>query len=229
MNKINNNEYEQADFQGVYKGKSLLTSAEIKSVPWDIGHAQPVVCTILDQAESGKLLDVGCGLGHNAEAAAQRGFQVTAIDSAAVAIMCCKKSMKGDIRFLVRDVCATKLDESFDLILDSALYHAIPFNTRIPYLQEMRRLSHNETRLHIITFAPAKYGMPLPLAIQLSEICYNAEATGWSINSVSRVEYKGNADAITDFCERKNLIILTDNAGFTRLPCWHVVLQVLSQ
>ncbi|MGD8165406.1 class I SAM-dependent methyltransferase [Pantoea sp. FN0307] len=226
MSNINNSEYDKADFQGVYQGKTLIDSAEIKVVPWDIGKAQPAISKVFDDEKPGKLLDVGCGLGQNAQAAAQKGFRVTAIDSSSAAIERCKKSITEDINFLVANALATQLEEKFDIILDSALYHAIPTNERVTYLKEMFRIAHAETKFHIITFAPEKYGMPLPLAIQLSEICSNAEISGWSVTSVSRVEYKGNAAAIADFCKKKNLEIFLDDEGFTRLPCWHVTLKV---
>ena len=35
-------EYDRADFEGVYKGRNLIESAEIKAVPWEIGAAQRV-------------------------------------------------------------------------------------------------------------------------------------------------------------------------------------------
>lgn len=226
MNNANIGEYDKADFQGVYQGKTLITSAEITAVPWEIGRAQPAVCKILDHEPLGKLLDAGCGLGHNAQAAAEKGFQVTAIDSSSAAIERCRQSAHtGDVRFLEADACATRLDETFDVIVDSALYHAIPADERGAYLQEMKRLSHAKTSLHVITFAPSQYGMPLPLAVQLSEIAANAENNGWQIAAVSRVEYKGNAEAISDFSKKKNLTILLDEEGLTRLPCWHVVLN----
>lgn len=227
MSNMQKNEYDKADFQGLYQGKTLIDSAEVNMIPWDIGRAQPAVCAILDAEKPGTLLDVGCGLGRNAEAAAKRGFKVTALDSSSVAIEHCRQNVDNNIFFLVANACATQLDEKFDIILDSALYHAIPANERITYLQEMRRLSHTETLFHIITFAPEKHGMPLPLAIPLSDICKNAEMSGWNIISSTQTEYKGNAQAIVDFCEKKNLKILIDEKGFTRLPCWHVTLKII--
>ena len=67
--------------------------------------------------------------------------------------------------------------------------------------------------------------MPKPLAIERSEIIELAEESDWKIESVSRVNYKGNYEAIADFCGKKNLNILLDNEGFTRLPSWHVILR----
>ncbi|WP_119343965.1 class I SAM-dependent methyltransferase [Facilibium subflavum] len=223
-----NNEYDRADFQGLYQGKSLISSVEITAVPWDIGNAQPVVCEILRSDLPGKLLDVGCGLGHNARAAADMGYIVTAIDSAPTAIKSCqKRQSKEQIRFRVANACETELNEKFDMILDSATYHAIPFSDRIAYMKEMHRLANDKTEYHVITFAPSHHGMPKPLAIELSQIADTAEKSGWQIEAVSRVEYKGNAEAIIDFCEKKNLTILLDEAGHTRLPSWHIILKTI--
>ncbi|MBD2802611.1 class I SAM-dependent methyltransferase [Xenorhabdus sp. M] len=228
MSNVKNNEYDRADFQGVYQGKSLIESAEIKTVPWEIGRAQPVVCDLLKKGARGKLLDVGCGLGRNAEAAAEMGYDVTAIDNAPTAIESCQdRQMTNHIRFKVANACATGLNETFDTILDSATYHAIPSNDRAAYMGEMRRLANEVTEYHLITFAPSVRGMPKPLAIELSEIVDTAEKSGWQIESVSRVEYKGNAEAIADFCKKKNLTILLDEEGLTRLPSWHVILKTV--
>ncbi|MCG7500095.1 class I SAM-dependent methyltransferase [Vibrio sp. Of7-15] len=225
MENIKNKEYDNADFQGVYQGKTLLSSVKITSVPWDIGEAQPVVLDILKSREPNKLLDVGCGLGLNAKAAADIGYEVTAIDSASKAIENCKRANDQRIDFKVANACDTMLLEKYDIILDSATYHSIPSINRLSYMREMRRLAGENTEYHLITFATSKNGMPKPLAIELSEIIDLAEKSDWKIESVSRVNYKGNYDSIADFCEKKNLNILLDEEGFTRLPSWHVILK----
>ncbi|MCX4028180.1 class I SAM-dependent methyltransferase [Endozoicomonas sp. SM1973] len=220
-------EYDRADFKGVYEGKSLLKSAEITNVPWEIGEPQPIVSDILKNiTHSGRLLDVGCGLGRNAKAAYDCGFNVIAIDTSSAAIdMCRQQYADSEISFLVLDACDTTLSPVFDIILDSAAYHAIPIEKRLIYLKEMYRLSSEKTVFHLITFAPSLNGMPKPLASELSEITHIIEASGWKIKLAERVEYKGNAVAIEDFQEKKGLNIQLDNNGRTRLPAWHLVLH----
>ena len=220
-------EYDRADFTGVYEGKSLIESAEITSVPWEIGEPQPFVCEILDSVPPGRLLDVGCGLGRNAKAASDRGYQVIAIDTSSAAIEKCREFYPDSgISFQVRDACSTGLMPGFNVILDSATYHAIPAAKRMAYLMEMHRLASEDTIFHLITFAPSLYGMPKPLASELSELANTVESGGWKIKLAERIEYKGNAAAIEDFRKKKGLKIQVDNKGRTRLPAWHLVLQV---
>ncbi len=223
-------EYDRADFKGVYNGKSLLESAEITNVPWEIGEPQPIVCDILDNLPvSGRLLDVGCGLGRNAKAASDRGFDVVAIDTSSTAIEKCREFYPNtEISFQVLDACQTKLSPPFDVILDSATYHAIPAEHRVSYLTEMYRLASENTVFHLITFAPSLYGMPKPLANELSDIAHNIELSGWKIQSVKRIEYKGNAAAIEDFQKKKKLNIQIDTCGRTKLPAWHLALQIIA-
>jgi ubiquinone/menaquinone biosynthesis C-methylase UbiE len=222
-------EYDNADFKGVYEGKSLLKSTEITAVPWEIGEPQPIVSDILSKMMPGRLLDVGCGLGRNAKEAFDHGHEVTAIDISSTAIEKCRELYpNSDIAFQVCDACETELLPGFKVILDSATYHAIPTAKRITYLKEMHRLASEDTIFHLITFAPSLHGMPKPLASELSEIANAVESSGWKIRHVERVEYKGNAAAIEDFCKKKGLNIHLDSKGRTRLPAWHLVLQTTS-
>ncbi|MBU2849939.1 class I SAM-dependent methyltransferase [Acidithiobacillus ferrivorans] len=221
------NEYNRADFNGVYKGNSLIESAEITNVPWEIGEPQPIVCTILDGMHPGRLLDVGCGLGRNAKAASDRGYEVVAIDIASAAIEMCRELYPdAGISFQVLDATESGLKPGFDVILDSAAYHAIPEPKRLAYLREMHRLASENTAFHLITFAPSVYGMPKPLASELSEIASTVEFSGWKIKLAERMEYNGNSAAIEDFREKKGLNIRLDDRGRTRLPVWHLVLQM---
>ncbi len=220
------NEYDCADFKGVYEGKPLIKSAQITSAPWEIGEPQPIVCEILDSMPPGLLLDVGCGLGRNAKAASDRGYEVVAIDISSAAIEKCHEMHPNSrISFQVLDACKTELKQSFKFILDSATYHAIPAANRISYLTEMRRLATTDTVFHLITFAPSLYGMPKPLASELSELANNVEASGWKIKLAERIEYKGNAVALEDFKKKKGLKIELDDKGRTKLPAWHLILH----
>ena len=220
-------EYDRANFTGVYEGQSLVESVSITEIPWEIGQPQPVVGAVLKDLRPGRLLDVGCGLGRNAKLASDYGHDVVAIDISATAInKCLDLYSNSGIQFYNLDACNTGLARKFDVILDSATYHAIPKHKRIKYLREMSRLAFEETTLHLITFAASDHGMPKPLASELSEIAETVESGGWQIELAERVEYKGNAAAIEEFRKKKGLNIRLDGNGRTRLPAWHLSLRL---
>ena len=218
------NEYERTGFQRTYTGEPLTKITEMINAPWEIGEAQPLVREILKKSQPGRLLDVGCGLGFNAEAAADLGFEVVAIDASRQFIeKCQEKFSASDITFLVSDATNTNLEPGFNTVLDSTTYHAIPLSQRLMYLAEMRRLVSKNTLFHIIAFSPAANGMPKPLAAELSEISKNLESTGWEVLFVEKREYNGNAFALKEFQKTHNSKIKIDQKGRTRLPVWHVI------
>jgi len=79
-------------------------------------------------APGGRLLDVGCGEGRHAIAAAKLGFRVTAIDYEPLALKRARRFARAkqatDIRFREADVlCLPFADSCFDIILDYGCLH----------------------------------------------------------------------------------------------------------
>src|ERR1700722_10277978 len=120
------------DFDASYQG----------TPPWDIGRPQPV---FLGLAEAGllrgRVLDAGCGTGEHVLMAAERGFQAAGIDAAPTAIAAAKRKAQERglrARFLVRDALRLdEIDENFDTVLDSGLFHVFDDESRAKYVEAL--------------------------------------------------------------------------------------------
>lgn len=91
----------------------------------------------------GKVLDLGTGPGTQALALAQRGFEVTATDVSATALEQARQlahEEKAAVRFVLDDILATSLDETFDLVVDRGIFHIFPPAARPRYLESLKRL-----------------------------------------------------------------------------------------
>lgn len=99
--------------------------------PWDIGRPAKELVRILDAGlvRPGAVLDVGCGTGANAVCLARRRFDVTAVDTCALAIERARLRCERE-NALVRFVRANIFDfvktgGRFDFVLDAGFYHFI--------------------------------------------------------------------------------------------------------
>jgi len=96
----------------------------VRLVPGGVRQAHPA----LSLSKGGKLLDIGCGEGRHAIAAAQMGFQVTAVDFEPRALQRARRfaglqGMKG-IKFRRADVFRLPFrDAAFDVALDYGCLH----------------------------------------------------------------------------------------------------------
>ena len=110
----------------IYQG----TAASAQRAPWDIQRHQPALERVTS-AFSGRVLDVGCGLGDNARwvASLPGVTQVLSIDLAPVAIAeARKRGVTTSLTFEERDLFAPETiapPSSFDTLLDSAVFHCI--------------------------------------------------------------------------------------------------------
>src|SRR5580704_203117 len=96
--------------------------------PWDIGRPQPAFVALAESGLlTGQVLDVGCGTGEHALLAAIRGAKATGVDISPAAIeqARAKAEERGlDVQFQVEDALDLRqLDLSFDVIIDSGVFH----------------------------------------------------------------------------------------------------------
>lgn len=127
---------------------------------WDRIYAQPVSallwhCATLDpdlaaalKQGRGRLLDLGCGLGTVAIAAAQLGYQVAASDVSTAALTLARAAAgNAPIDFIDDDFLNSKLKGPFDTVVDRAVLHTLPVASHDRYLRQLVRLLRPGGRL----------------------------------------------------------------------------------
>jgi SAM-dependent methyltransferase len=110
--------------------------------PWDIGRPQPMFSALMEDGEiRGRVLDAGCGTGEHTLMVAAHGLDATGIDASPRAIGIAKhKATDRDVgaRFLVWDALAlADLNERFDTVLDSGLFHVFDDERRAQYVTSL--------------------------------------------------------------------------------------------
>ncbi|GGK76145.1 class I SAM-dependent methyltransferase [Streptomyces flaveus] len=218
-------DFAEADFNAVYEGGDLLPGAAIKSVPWDIGEAQPAVIEMERAGRfSGDVLDIGCGPGDNAVFLAGRDYRVTAVDAASAAIEQAKRRAEGlDIEFAVADATVLAGYEGrFDSVLDSALFHTLEGPHRRRYVSALHRATKPGARLSMLCFADVPGGMPAPLSVTERDVRTTLTDAGWDVTHLSQGVFAGVAAPVKTFFEKLGSHPELDERGRTRLPVWLV-------
>ena len=148
------------------------------SPPWDIGAPQPEIVKLVENNEitTGKVLDIGCGLGYNSIFLAKKGFSATCFDLVSLAIKKGKlkaKEEKAQVDFLVGN--ALKLDEyfkqeSFDAVIDSGLFHSLDDDERSLYAKQVKRVLVIGGGYFMLCFSDKEPGSEGPRRISRKEI-----------------------------------------------------------
>ncbi len=176
------------DFETYYAGKA----------PWDIGRPQPAFLALAQEgAIRGRVLDVGCGTGEHVLMAAAMGLDTTGVDVASTAIEIAegKARERGlTARFLVCDALQlTSLNEQFDTVLDSGLFHVLKDTDRPRFVDNLRTVMKPGGRYFMMCYSDRQPGDFGPRRVTQDEIRASFK-DGWSVDSIQ----PGKFDVVTD-------------------------------
>lgn len=156
--------------------------------PWDIGRPQPAFLGLATAGRlRGRVLDVGCGTGEHALMAAERGLDATGIDAAPSAIAIAqRKAAEREllVRFAVFDALDLgRLDEHFDTLLDSGLFHVFDDRDRARYVESLAAATAPGAVYHMLCFSDRQPGDWGPRRVSRAEI-EASFATRWRIETL---------------------------------------------
>lgn len=180
-------------------------------VPWADLTPNPHLVAWLDRhAASGRALDVGSGLGDNAEELARRGFDVTAFDVAPTAIAQTRERFPDSpVEYLAADLLQPPSAwlEGFDLVAETYTLQVLPPLARERAIASLRRLVAPGGTLLVIARGREPHepegAMPWPLT--------RAEVEAIAEGELTLVE-------IEDFLDEEDPPVRRLRATFVRYP-----------
>ncbi len=137
---------EKNDPLGWFEALYEIAGGKPDIVPWADMVPNPSLMEWLDEhpvVETHPLaLEIGCGLGDNAEALARRGFQVTAFDISQTAIdWAMKRFPRSSVSYAVQDLFQPpdSWHHGFDLVVESYTLQVLPPELRTPAISAIPR------------------------------------------------------------------------------------------
>lgn len=153
------------DWEAVYRS----TSSD--RLPWFEEALDAEIAQILEVLpDRGALLDVGTGLGSTAIGAARLGFRVVATDVSRIALSNARaRAPDLPITWLCDDVTDSKLEASFDVVVDRACLHTLPSSRITAYVEAMVRLTRAGSLLLLESYTGGS-ALPGTRAFEAEEI-----------------------------------------------------------
>jgi len=148
----------QSDPSGWFETLYAEANDHSEQVPWASLTPHPYLQDWLEhykpQGDGCSVLVIGCGLGDDAEALAQRGFRVTAFDISPTAIAWCRKRFPNSpVTYVVADLFAVPeaWHRAFDLVVESRTIQSLPLSVRSKVIESIGQLMAKGGRLLVIT------------------------------------------------------------------------------
>jgi SAM-dependent methyltransferase len=162
-------------------------------VPFDLEEPLPWVVMLAEEGRiRGRVLDAGCGGGHNALYLARRGYDVVGIDVSPSAISRArhKAGQQGvHAEFAVGDlVNLANWPGMFDTVIDIGCFHSLYSEDRTRYASALHAACHQGALLHLRCFTdrkPTGFAGPGSAAGLSASDLDQSFADGWEIEDLT--------------------------------------------
>lgn len=183
-----------------------------ENIPWARGAVNPLLCDYLEdetQSHRGKALVIGCGLGDDAHALCEAGYDVLAIDISETALGIAKERSQGlSIRYEKQDIfdMPAKYDGYFDFVFEALTIQSLPVKFREKMIEAVAKTLAPKGRLLVVAHKKTREfdGPPWPLTKEqidmfknhgLRELAFEIRTEESNVsNSRFRVLYERVAD-----------------------------------
>ncbi len=164
--------------------------------PWDIGRPQPAFVRLAEAGLlAGHVLDAGCGTGEHSLLAAASGAEVVGVDISPTAIARARaKSAEREltVRFeLASALTLAELGDTFDVIVDSGLFHVFDDSDRAKYVASLALVLRPGGMLYLMCFSDSEPGDWGPRRVSEGEL-RAAFADGWSLAGIAADSFELN-------------------------------------
>lgn len=138
---------------------------QAENAPWDLGGPHPAIEPVLQQLklQKSRILNLGCGRGHDAHLLARKGHIVTGVDLSPIAIEEAKNlyPKPAHLNFELDDVFHLKEPHKVDIVFEHTLYCAIPPEKRKDLIRVWKNVLDDTGYLLGVFFVhPKRFGPP---------------------------------------------------------------------